>query len=143
MLTSIVMILYYSISVISPNSIEKTARNLKKKISRINGKEGSILEFIVMYEKITELSNRYIPQNVLNQIQNNKGNHFEYNIELLYQTNITIRPIIPELKRIHRYYQCVVNCTPMTVSQEMCIIAQRVILFLKNLSKNNVEQKSV
>ena len=120
----------------NPNSIEKMAKKLKKKISRMNCKEGNVLQFITMYEKIEKLCNSYIQQNVLSQIQNNKGNHFEYTMELLYQSNNTIRPIIPVLNRIHRYYECVINCTSMSVSQEMCIMAQKVIDYLENPLKN-------
>ena len=72
--TSIVMILYYSVSVIEPNCLGKEAKKQKKRL---------------------------------------------------------MRPVLPEIRRIHRYYECVVNCTPMTVSQEMCDAAQRVLVFLK------------
>ena len=69
--------------------------------------------------------------NVLGQLQENKGKHFEYTIELLYETKPLLRPVLPEIRRIHRYYECVLNCTPMTVSQEMCEAAHRVLVFLK------------
>lgn len=53
-------------------------------------------------------------------------------IELLYETRPSLRPMIVDLKRIHRYYECVVNCSPMSVSQEMCNVAQRVLTYLEN-----------
>lgn len=129
--TSIIMILYYSVSVIEPNCLEKEAAKQKKKISRSFGKEGDVIAFISMYDKIEARCNAMIPENVLGQLHENKGKHFEYTIELLYETRLLLRPVIPEIRRIHRYYECVVNCTPMTVSQEMCAAAQRVLVFLQ------------
>ena len=130
--TSIIMILYYSVSVIEPNCLEKEALKQKKKISRSFGKEGDVIAFISMYDKIETKCNAMIPENVLGQLHENKGKHFEYTIELLYETKPLMRPVIPEIRRIHRYYECVVNCSPMTVSQEMCVQAQMVLNFLKN-----------
>lgn len=128
--TSIIMILYYSVSVIEPNCLEKEAQKQKKRLSRSFGKEGDIMAFISMYDKIEERCNAMIPANVLSQLQENKGKHFEYTIELLYETKPLMRPVLPEIRRIHRYYECVVNCTPMTVSWEMCEAAQRVLVIL-------------
>ena len=129
--TSIIMILYYSVSVIEPKCLEKEASRQKKKLSRSLGKEGDVIAFISMYDKIEARCNAMIPENVLSRLHENKGKHFEYTIELLYETKPLIRPVIPELRRIHRYYECVVNCTPMTVSKEMCGAAQRVLIFLQ------------
>ncbi len=42
-----------------------------------------------------------------------------------------VKPLLSDLKRIHRYYECTVNCTPMTVSQEMCLLARKVLAFLE------------
>lgn len=130
--TSIIMILYYSVSVIEPNCLEKEASKQKKKLSRSLGKEGDVIAFISIYDKIEARCNAMIPENVLGQLHENKGKHFEYTIELLYETRPLMRPVIPEIRRIHRYYECVVNCTPMTVSQEMCTAAQRVLVFLQS-----------
>ena len=130
--TSIIMILYYSISVVEPNCLEKEAAKQKKKLSRTFGKEGDVIEFISMYDKIEESCNAMIPENVLSQLHENKGKHFEFTIELLYETKPSMRPVIPEIRRIHRYYECVVNCTPMKVSQEMCVAAERVLAYLHN-----------
>lgn len=130
--TSIVMILYYSVSIIEPNCIEKEAFKQKKKLSRSYGKEGDVVAFISMYDKIEARCNAMIPENVLSQLHENKGKHFEYTIELIHETKPMMRPVIPEIRRIHRYYECVVNCSPMTVSQEMCTTAQRVLKFLQD-----------
>lgn len=35
-------------------------------------------------------------------------------------------PLLLKVRRIHRYYECTVNCSPMTVTKEMCALAQQV-----------------
>ena len=122
---SVAMILYYSILVIDPNCIEKEAAKLKKKMSR-RGPAGSTAEFISLYDRIETACNSLIPASVLNQIHENKGKRFEYTIELLGEQGILLLPLIADLTRIHRYYECVINCTPLSVSEEMCILARRV-----------------
>ncbi len=124
---SIVLILYYSILVINPNCVEKEAAKQKKKISR-RGAAGSAAEFISLYDRIETACNRLIPANVLNQIYENKGKRFEYTIALLREQNILMLPLILDLTRIHRYYECVINCTPLSVTEEMCVLARRVLL---------------
>jgi len=138
---SIVLILYYSLSVIEPNCLEKEAQKQKKRLSRLNISEGDVVAFISMYDEIEEVCNALLPGNVLGQLHENKGRHFEYTIELLNEHNPMMRTIIPELKRIHRYYECIVNCMPMTVSQEMCVRAQKVLTFLNTLSTDKILTK--
>ena len=132
---SIILILYYSIRVIEPDCLQKEAEKQKKKISPFTKNKGDVIAFISMYDQIEAACNALIPENVLGQIHENKGKHFEYTIELLYEHKPMLRPLIPELKRIHRYYECVVNSSPMTVSQEMCVQAQKVVVFLNNTVK--------
>lgn len=138
---SIVLILYYSILVIDPNCMEKEAAKLKKKFSRPIGPAGNTAEFIALYDRIEAHCNQMLPASVLNQIHENKGKRFEYTIELLFEQNILAAPLVHDLKRIHRYYECVVNCTPMTVTQEMCLLAKRVLTFLEQFSTKLVRAK--
>lgn len=138
---SIVLILYYSILVIDPNCLEKEAAKLKKKLSRPIGSAGNTAEFIALYDRIEAHCNHMLPASVLNQIHENKGKRFEYTIELLFEQNIMAAPLVHDLKRIHRYYECVVNCTPMTVTQEMCLLAKRVLTFLEQISAKPVRTK--
>ena len=133
---SIVLILYYSILVVNPNCVEKEAAKLKKKLCR-HGTPGSAAEFIALYDRIEATCNMLLPVNVLNQIHENKGKRFEYTIELLGEQNILLRPLIADINRIHRYYECVINCTPLSVSEEMCVLARRVLAFLET-NKNNL-----
>lgn len=135
---SIVLILYYSILVVNPNCVEKEAAKLKKKLSKRIGIPGNVVEFISMYDQIEACCNAMLPQNVLYQLQENKGKHFEYTLELLQEQNILAGPLIADLKRIHRYYECVINCSPMSVTQEMCILARRVLNFLESTSAKSL-----
>lgn len=128
---SIALILYYSIQVINPNCIEKQARKLKHKISH-KGRTGSAVEYISLYDQIEAICNSLLPDNVLHQIHENKGKLFEYTIELLDEQSILIPTVIADLRRIHRYYECVINCTPIDVTEEMCMLARRVLSFLKS-----------
>lgn len=131
---SVGLILYYSISVINPNSITREAARLKRKLCRHTGVAGSVTEFITLYDRIEETCCRMIPAPVLRQLQDNKGKRFEYIIDLLWETNPELRPVLTELNRIHRYYECMVNCSPMSVSLEMCVQARQVLQFLEERS---------
>lgn len=131
---SIVMILYYSILVVSPKCIEKEAAKLKKKLCN-RGPSGSAAEFIALYDQIESVCNELLSSNVLNQIHKNKGTRFAYTIELLEEQNILKLPLIADLSRIHRYYECTINCTPLSVNEEMCILAHKV---LESLGSENI-----
>lgn len=128
------LILYYSIGVVDPNCLEKEARKLKKKLGVRFGPSGSAVEFISLYDRIEQRCNAMLPKNVLHQIQENKGKHFEYTIELLQEQNPLMKPLIADLKRIHRYYECTINCTPLAVSQEMCLLARKVLTSLDSIT---------
>lgn len=133
---STALILYYSVGVVDPNCLSKEARKLKKKLGGRTGTYGSVTEFISLYDRIEQRCNGLLPANVLSQIHENKGKRFEYTIELLQEQNILIRPMIGDLRRIHRYYECTVNCSPAYVHQEMCILAQKVLRFLVQVEAN-------
>lgn len=128
---STALILYYSVGVVDPNCLEKEAKKLKKKLGGQMGALGSTVEFIALYDKIERRCNGMLPENVLGQIHRNKGRQFEYTIALLEEQNDLPYPIIGEIRRIQRYYECVVNCSSLRVSQEMCNQARKVLAFLE------------
>lgn len=130
---SIGLILYYSILVIDPNSIEKEAGRLKKRLGGRKPVPGSAVEFIGLYDRIEERCNAMLPSAVLHQLHENKGRHFELTLELLQEQGLVCRPLLMDVVRIHRYYECAVNCSPMTVSQEMCILAGKTLADLEQL----------
>ena len=137
---SIVLILYYSILVVNPNCVEKEAAKLKKRLSH-RGPAGNAAEFIGMYDQIETACNALLPQRVLSQIHENKGKRFEYTIQLLGEQNILAFPLIADLNRIHRYYECVINCTPLSVNEEMCVLARRVLAFLNSNAIGTPQKK--
>ena len=93
-----------------------------------------MVEFISLYDQIEQRCNALLPENVRSQIQENKGKHFEYTIELLQEQNAVAKPLLSDLRRIHRYYECTVNCTPMAVSQEMCLLARKILAYLNQIA---------
>lgn len=137
---SIVLILYYSILVVNPNCVEKEAAKLKKRLSH-RGPAGDAAEFIALYDQIETACNALLPQRVLNQIHENKGKRFEYTIQLLGEQNILALPLITDLNRIHRYYECVINCSPLSVNEEMCVLARRVLAFLNSNAAEVLRRK--
>ena len=127
---SIVLILRYSILVINPNCVEKEAAKLKKRIS-YKGPAGSATEFIALYDRIETVCNQRLPANVLAQIHKNKGMRFDYTITLLREQNLLLLPVAQDLTRIHHYYACMINCPSMCVTEEMCVLARRVLTVLE------------
>ncbi len=128
--SSILLILYYSILVIDPNSLEKEAAKLKRKLSPGFGPAGDVNAFIAMYDQIEKKCNSLIPAEVLGQIHQNKGSQFSYTIELLRTSHPEMRPLLLDVTRIHRYYECTVNCKKLSVSQDMCLLARKVLIHL-------------
>ena len=124
------LILYYSVGVVDPNCIEKEAKKLKKKLEFRFGPAGSVVEFISLYDRIEQRCNAMLPENVLNQLHENKGKHFQFSIDLLQKQSFLPKPLTADLIRIHRYYACTVNCDSMDVSQEMCLLARKVLAYL-------------
>lgn len=134
---STVLILYYSILVVDPNCLEKEAAKLKKRLSPSRGLPGSAAEFISLYDRIETRCSGLLPQNVLNQIHENKGRRFEYTIELLQEQDLLPRHLIHDLNRVHRYYECMVNCPPLSVTAEMCLLAGNVLKALEQMNPSS------
>jgi len=68
---------------------------------------------------------------VLHQLQQNKGRRLEPVLELLHQQDTAVRGVYHNLVRIHRYYECMVNVSPLEASAEMCALARRTLQTLK------------
>ena len=134
--TSILLILYYSVTVINPNAISKEARKLKKRLSHSLLPTGDVSRFIALYDAIERRCTALVDPVVLNQIYENKGRRFEYAIELLMLGKPALAPLLLDIRRIHRYYECTVNASPMTVTKEMCALAQRVSEALEQIQVN-------
>lgn len=131
---SIVLILYYSILVVDPNCIAREATKLKKKLGGRFCTPGNAVEFISLYDRIQQQCNSMLPNAVLNQLHENKGRHFELTLELLEDQRILPKPLVLELTRIHRYYECVINAAPMCVSQTMCATAKKALTYLEQMA---------
>lgn len=137
---SMMLILYYSILVIDPKCISREAVKLKRRLGGNHCVSGDVVDFIAMYDRIESVCNAMLPEAVLNQLHENKGKHFEYTLQLLEARNALPRAVFSDLIRIHRYYECVVNCSSMTVSQEMCLQAKKALVCLEQVcQKKRIE----
>lgn len=124
---SILLILYYSLLVVDPNCIQREARKLKRRLGSRFSPQGNAAEFIALYDRIESHCNTLLPAPVLHQLHENKGKHFELTLELLQEQKLLSKALIADLTRIHRYYECMVNCSPMSVSQELCTLAAKAL----------------
>ena len=134
---SITLILIYSIMVIDPNCIRKEARRQKKILGGNSDDPENTVKFIAMYDRIQKLSCEMLPETVLNQLCENKGSRFELTLELLQAQYPQMRLLSHDLKRIHRYYECVVNTTPLSVSADMCALASRILYVMEHFSEKS------
>lgn len=129
------LILYYSLKVVDPNCIEKEAKKLKRKICPVSEPEGSVTEFIMLYDQIEARCNGLIPQSALRQIRENKGSQFEYTIGLLKEAPMDMKPVLPAIEQVHMYYECMINCKKLSVAQAMCLKARWVLETLNKKTK--------
>jgi len=131
---STALILYHSVGVVDPMCLKKEAERLKKKLGGRIVVPGSAVEYISLYDRIEAQCRGLLPENVVNQIQENKGRQLEYILALLQEQGILPYPLITDLRRIHQYYECVINSGSFRVSQQMCALARKVLLFLDQFS---------
>ena len=138
---SITLILIYSVMVIDPNCIPKEAKRQKKRLESASSLPGNAAEFIFLYDRIQKLTREMLPEAVTGQLRETKGARFELTLELLQAQYPQMFLLIRDLKRIHRYYACVINTTPLAVSRDMCQTAGRVLLVLEDLSGKNPQNR--
>ena len=123
---SILFILYYSITVVNPRAIEKEARKLKGWLSHALIPSGDVGRFIALYDSIETRCCALVEPVVLDRLRQSKGCRFEYILELLLLQKKLPAPLLLDIRRVHRYYACTVNCAPMTVTREMVELAQKI-----------------
>ncbi len=123
---SVVLILYYSILVVNPKCIEKEAARLKKKLG---GKEndGSLLEFLALHQKLCRRIEELLPKETVGYLHAEQVLTLAVAMALLRQLHPEIEELLPELEAIYRYYECLVNCKDVAVSQSMCDRANRLL----------------
>lgn len=124
---SIVLILYYSITVIAPNCLETQAGKLKKKLANPDGPDGDVFAFLVLYDQIVQYCNSLIPEAVLMPMRRNKGDRFSCTLELLKASHLVADDLWDNLLRLYRYHSCVVTCSNLCVKQELCDFAQNTL----------------
>lgn len=95
-----------------------------------------------MYDRIQKLSCEMLPETVRNRLRESKEARFELILELLQTQHLQMCLLSQDLKRIHRYYACVVNSAPLSVSADMCDLAGKVLCFMENYNKQ-IQQKQL
>ena len=123
---SILFILYYSITVVNPKAIEKEARKHKRRLSRSLLPTGDVCRFIILYDSIETRCCALVEPVVLSRLQQSKGCRFEHILELLLLQKKLPAPLLLDIRRVHRYYACTVNCALLTVTREMVELAQKI-----------------
>ena len=131
---SIGLILYYSILVVDPNCIGKEAAKLKRKLGGRFSQPGNAVEFIALYDRIEQRCEALLPAEVLHQLRENKGRNFLLTLALIQEQKLLPQLLVRDLVRIHRYYTCVVNASPLGVSRDMVLLARSVLNQLENTS---------
>ncbi len=126
MISTIAMILCYSLMVVNPKCLENEAKKLKKKLSPDQGIYGSTAEFLSLCSQMEKQCLARLPQAVLEPLRQDKGLRFDTILELLEELCPELEALLPNIQRIRRYYECTVNCSPMTVTQEMLLLARDV-----------------
>lgn len=124
---SILFILYYSTTVVNPKAIEKEARKLKRRISHELVPSGDVSRFVVLYDAIERRCCAMVEPVVLERVHSTRGKRFEYILELLLLNNALPPALLLQIRRVHRYYACTLNCSPMTVTREMVDLAQKIV----------------
>ncbi len=130
-ISTTVLILVYSLMVVDPGCIEKEARKLKQKLSRERGAYGSTAEFLSLYGQMEQMCLARLPQPLLSQLQQGKDLPFDSILEMLEELCPELTRLIPNISYIRHYYECTVNCRPMTVTQEMVLLARETVKKLK------------
>lgn len=128
---SMILMLFYSAWIIDPKCIEKEAAKLKKKLSPPAGTCGDAARFLALYSAIDDCCNKKLPQEVLLPIAKYKKISFDDTLKLLLLQNLLTDALASDLTRLHRYYACTLNCSPIDVTQEMYELAEKT---LKELS---------
>ncbi len=123
-ISSILLILGYSILVIDPNCLEKEARKLKKNLSPREEPAGSAVEFLSLYRRIEGCCQEMLPEAVR---QTHLGSNFQITLPLLLELHPDLEPLYPTLQRVYQYYACTINAGTLAVSEEMCTIARWVL----------------
>lgn len=140
-LNSVILIMGYSASVVESNNLTKEAYKGKDIISNHDNLSGNVLEFMSIYGQIEACCRAKLTDDIILQLQEVGKNRLPIIIELLEGQNLLKESLIRDLHKLHEYYSCMVNCTPLYVTQEMCEFAQHILVNLreKALDKQDKE----
>ena len=84
------------------------------------------MEFFSYYKKIEKYCLEKLPSDIIKYIQENKENQFETAMYLIQEQKMLEDSVIEDIYSLRKYYCCVINCKPLTVTQEMCEMAKKI-----------------
>ena len=126
-LSSIGLIMVYSMIVINPNSIQSEAEKLKKKISKPDAQPGNAAQFLSTYAALENTCTNLLPPSVVAQLRRDKGNRFGAILSLLQEQETLDKKTLDKITTVHHYYACAVNCKTMRVSRQMCMLTMELL----------------
>lgn len=127
--------IYFVITVVDPDKIPRASLQYKQKISNSNTELGSLQGFLQDYEEIEQLLIKKSEGLAVSQLGTNPWKALKHlnGKEKLEIRKIVSDPLLINLTKLSQYYSYMVFSQEMTVSKEMCELAQKVKQELINL----------
>ncbi len=125
--SSISLILYYSVMVVDSKCVENEAAKLKKELSKHEEISGDIGQFIELYDRMEAACYGRMPTAVQKSLTEHKGRRFGDSLTILQELDPQINKLLPDILRVQHYYECTINSSSVTVTQEMCLLAEGIV----------------
>ena len=139
---SITFIMFYCIFVLETNNLTKEVKRFKNRISDNSQQEGDVLEFMAVYGQIESYCRSLLPSDIIRQLQEAGQNSLLNIVDLLTGKELLNEAHLSDLHNLCRYHGCMLYCTPSTVTQEMCDLAQHILNNLQPESATKAEENS-
>ena len=130
-LSSIGLIMIYSMMVINPNSIQSEAEKLKKKISKPGAQPGDAVQFLSAYATLENACENLLPPLAVSKLKRDKGSRFEAILSLLYEQETLDKKALDKITTVHHDYACTVNCKTMQASRQMCTLTMELLAHIR------------
>ncbi len=135
MIFSIVLILFYSVHIITPDFISKEAAALREHICSSKAPRGSVSLFMDHYHQIEEFCHQLYLTCFSNWSSANSEPRIKFVLNMLHSEEMLEDDLIHTIRKIAQYHACTVHCKELRVTQEMCVLAEETLLLLKQKAK--------
>ena len=126
-LSSISLIMVYSMMAINPNSIQSEAEKLKKRISKPDAQLGNAVQFLSAYATLENACENLLPPLAVSQLKRDKGSRFVAILSLLQEQKMLDKKTLDQITAVHHYHACTVNCKTIQVSPNMCTLTMKLL----------------